>query len=178
MKIRTLLCLVFNFILVSSSFAAYAQNELKIMTEDWPPLNYRQGSTASGPAVDIVRSIQKKLDSRSNIAILPWKRAYEDILVKPNTMLFSMVRTREREHLFKWVGPVAEKKYAFYAKKGAGIHLNNIDEIRRYSIGVQNGGATQEYLRKNGFTKVEAITKVRQNLNKLLNGRIMLWYEK
>ena len=41
--------------------------------------------------------------------------------VTDNTALFSMTRTAKRENLFKWVGPLAEKRFAIYAKKGTNI---------------------------------------------------------
>ncbi|MCL9780628.1 ABC transporter substrate-binding protein [Vibrio sp. S4M6] len=156
---------------------SFAQSHLNIMTEDWPPLNYREGKVAVGPAVELVEQAQKILKQNSKIAILPWKRAYQEVLNTKNTMLFSMSRTKERENLFKWVGPIAAKKYAFFAKAGSNIKLSNIESAKAYRIGVQNGGVTEEYIKSQNFTKVDPILKTKQNLDKLLNGRINLWYE-
>lgn len=55
-----------------------ASDSLYIMTEDWPPLNFKDKQTnkPAGPAIDIVHTIQEKIGSSEKIDMIPWKRAY------------------------------------------------------------------------------------------------------
>lgn len=168
---------VFSLVLMLFSSMSYAQQELKVMTEDWPPLNYREGKSAAGPAVELVSMIQETLYKNSKITIMPWKRAYREVLDTKNTVLFSMSRTEERESLFKWVGPIASKRYAFYAQAGSNIKLARVEDAQNYKIGVQDGGVTEEFIRSHEFAKVEPIQNSKQNVDKLLKGRVDLWYE-
>jgi len=155
----------------------FANEKLKLMTENWPPLNYMEGEILKGPAVDIVRAIQKKLKSKDKIEVFPWKRGYLNVQKEKGSALFAMTRTDARESLFKWVGPIAEKKFILFAKKDSKIKLNNIKDALKYSVGVQLGGVTEEFLKSKGFTKISGVVKPEQNLKKLLLGRIELLYD-
>ena len=94
-----------------------SSDNLVIMTEDWPPLNYVENEELTGPAVDIVREIQRKVNNTNKILVFPWKRAYAYTVEQKNKVLFSMVYSKKRDLLFKWVGPIAEKRYSLYANK-------------------------------------------------------------
>lgn len=150
--------------------------KITMITEDFPPLNFIQEGQLCGPAVEIVQEIFKRLDVTSEILVRPWARGYATTVNTANTCLFSTARTEEREALFKWVGPLAEKKYAFYAKKGANITINTLEDAQNYTIGVQRGGVNEQYLTSQGFKKMTGVTKPIQNLERLLKGRIDLWY--
>lgn len=41
------------------------------------------------------------------IRIYPWSRAYVTALEEENSAAFMTVRSKKRENLFKWVGPLA-----------------------------------------------------------------------
>ena len=47
--------------LLPSSGNLLAGDDLTIITEDYPPLNYVEDGALGGPAVDIVRAIQERL---------------------------------------------------------------------------------------------------------------------
>lgn len=88
-----------------------------------------------------------------------------------------MTRTDTREDMFKWVGPIAEKRFSIYAKKDSPIVINDINDAGKYKIGVQRGGATEEHAVALGFKNLEYATKSVQNLMRLTNGKTDLWYE-
>jgi len=159
------------------SIPILANEQLTLLTtEHYPPLNYIKNNKPAGPAVDIVQAIQKQLKSDTPVIVYPWKRAYITTTHKINTAIFALARSQERESLFKWVGPIATKKYAFYALSAADIKLTSINDANSYSIGVQFGSVSEEYLRTRNFKKIQPVSTSMQNLNKLLNNRIELWY--
>jgi len=173
--VKAALLLLTSCLLISNY--AYASNNIRLLaTENYPPLNYVKDNVLIGPAVDIVETIQSSLNSHAKIEIYPWKRAFLTATSKKNTAIFSLARSKKREHLFKWVGPIATKKYAFYALNNSPIIVNSLDDAHSYIIGIQNGGITEEYLFSEGFNKLHPVTTPKQNLGKLLKGRIDLWY--
>jgi polar amino acid transport system substrate-binding protein len=150
--------------------------QLTVITEDFPPLNYAENNLAKGPSVEIVQAIQAKLGLANEIQIYPWARGYKMTGETVNTAIFSTSRTKEREDLFKWVGPIAVKKYTLYAKAGSGIKISSLEDAKAYSIGVQREGVTEIDLKAAGFTNLDAVAAQAENLEKLRRSRIDLWY--
>lgn len=147
-----------------------------MLTEDFPPLNYLQNGKLVGPSVEIVQAIKNSLGVNNSIEVFPWKRSYKMALDNPNTCVFSTTRTKARENQFKWVGPLAEKRYVFYALKKSHIKINSIDDAKKYLVGVQLGGASADFLKDNNFKQLDFAVKPLVSLKKLIHGRIQLWY--
>ena len=59
-----------------------AAEELTILTENLPPLNYLKNGKLVGSSVEIVQEIQKRLGSQEPIQVYPWARAYQMALEK------------------------------------------------------------------------------------------------
>ncbi len=154
-----------------------ANSDLTIMTENWPPLNYVENNVLKGPAVDIVRAIQKKIKNENKILVFPWKRAYTYTLEQRNKVLFSMVHSKKRDMLFKWVGPIAEKRYSLYAKKGFTGKIETLEDAKKFSIGVQREGFTEQYLETRGFANLQKANNATQNARKLLRERFELMFD-
>ena len=51
--------------------------DLTILTENLPPLNFVDNDVLVGPSVEIVQAIQKKIGSNEPIQVYPWSRAYK-----------------------------------------------------------------------------------------------------
>lgn len=147
-----------------------------IVTEDLAPLNYLVDHKPTGPAVEIVEAILERLGVAGEILTFPWARGYNLALTKHNVVLFSTTRTKERETLFKWVGPIAEKRYGLFAKVGSGIALNSLADARDYTVGTQLDGAAKGLLEDAGISKFSANTKATTNLKMLMGDRFDLWY--
>lgn len=114
-SLRFVLCisiLAFTALLASAEsssaeeFSASSTDpSLSIYCEFDPPFQFLDASgSPTGYAVGLVREIQKRVGNTDPIEIVPWARGHNDVLKKPNIVLFSMARTAERENLFRWVG--------------------------------------------------------------------------
>jgi polar amino acid transport system substrate-binding protein len=173
-------CLLPACVIVAGLFAwpvtGFASDDVTIMTEDYPPLNYLEGGELQGPSVDIVNAIRERLGIRDAIKVYPWARGYNTVETVPNTMLFSMTRSATREELFKWVGPLAEKKIGLFARRDRGIKLENLEQAKPYLIGVQLDGHGMEYLSSRGFENFDPSTTPLANMKKILAGRDDLWF--
>jgi len=170
----TILATIACFVAVNN--CSYAEERLHILTCECPPLSYEINGIPTGPAVDIARKIQKKINTNETIDIHPWARAYIMLLEQNNTVLFSTSRTPQRENMFKWVGPIAEKEFSFHAKTGEKIKINNLEDAKKYRIGVTIGSNNEQFLISNGFNNIHSVTVEKDNFGKLLLGRIDLWY--
>ncbi len=158
------------------SSLGFSKEKVTILTEDYPPLNYLEDGILKGPAVEIVQKMKQKLNVKKPIKVYPWARAYKMIEKDANIGLFSTIRNKKRDMMFKWVGPLAEKRYSFYAKSDSKIVVKNFDDAKKYSIGVMRESATEHFLKSKGFKNMENVTVPEQNIKKLLVGRFDLWY--
>jgi polar amino acid transport system substrate-binding protein len=150
--------------------------ELTILTENLPPLNYLEDGVLVGPSVDIVKEIQKRVESREQIKVYPWARAYKMALEDENVVLFGMTHTKVREDIFKWVGPLATKRDILVAKKGSGIKINNLEDAKKVKrIGTLRDDTRERLLKSHGFTNLESVSDEQKNAKKLALGRIDLW---
>ena len=148
-----------RFVLIAALCLIYAQfivaEELTILTENLPPLNYVEDGTLVGPAVEIVQEIQRRVGSNEKVQVYPWARAYKMALEEENIILFGMARTEEREDQFYWIGPIAGKRDILAARKDSGIRINNLEDAIKVShIGTLRDDAKERFLKKHGFTNL------------------------
>ncbi|NOQ94809.1 MAG: diguanylate cyclase [Methylophaga sp.] len=175
----TSLALIILLFISPASFAANSkETPIKLMTEIFPPFQYKHKNEVIGVSSDIVNAIQEELKIDNEIEIHLWSEAKEIVDHNQNTALFSMLRTAEREHKYKWVGPLSTMKLVFFKKKGSEITLNNIDDAKKVrAVGVTKGVANFEMLSNQGFTNLDVLTdsEDEENIRKLVDGEIDLW---
>lgn len=142
----------------------FARPALKLLTEEDPPFSFTGADgKPTGYGVEVVKEIQRRIGSKEGIEIYPWARAYYMIKKKPNIVVFTMSRTKERDPLFQWVGPIIENDWVFLGKKGSGVKIKSLKEAKQLkSIGVINGYAWDSYLTNQGFYN---LTRVRTHSN-------------
>lgn len=161
-------------------------SDLHIMTEQYPPLNYERHGKLRGISVDILEEIFIELGlerRRDSINIYPWPRAYNMIQHNSMEMLFSMVRTDEREMMFKWVGPITSSEIVLFAKKSRNIVINDQGDLVKYSkIGVVKSDIGELLLKSKMNVSGDQLYFVKNSeagINMLTAGRIdMFAYER
>lgn len=147
---------------------------LFVTAEASPPSAMLVDGKVAGFAADKVRLMLDRSGIDGEIAILPWKRAYQLALAQPQTCVFSTTRVPEREALFKWVGPTHENDWTLFARADRRYKFANIDEVRKLRIGAYNGDVRGDYLMEKGYL-VDAVQDKLSNPRKLLLDRIDLW---
>ncbi len=178
--VRIIIPIFFVIGLILQSSHADTVDDLIIMTEQYPPYNFEKNGQAHGIAPDTLVLMLKKVNSnltRKDIKILPWARGYNETLQKPKTCLFSTTRTKERETLFKWVGPVGTNKMVLTAKKENNIVIQSKKDLKKYKIGVILEDVVGQLLKEMDFGNeiVKAVPMTIQTIKKLDSGRIDLW---
>ena len=156
------------------SAATPARPYLAITTEPSAPSSMLDRGRVVGIATDKVREAMDRAGVDYSIEMLPWKRAYQAALQRPNGCVYSTTRTPEREPLFKWVGPTDIAEWVLMGRADRKLKIDNLEDARGLRIGTYNGDARDAYLRSRGFI-VDSTSNDLSNPRKLLLGRIDLW---
>jgi polar amino acid transport system substrate-binding protein len=159
--------IILIFCLLSISANAQEIPNFTIMTEDWAPYNFSEAGETRGISTDIMVLMLKKIGSsqtRSEIELLPWARAYEKLKKEPNTILFTTTRTKKRENMFKWVGPIFEIDFYLWALKSEKIQINSAAELVEYRIGTLRYDVLEDILIEETGMKVSDFDRVSRNL--------------
>lgn len=178
--LTVLCCALLSLSLTTVLFSTAFCYDLNILTENSGENNYLDSyGQIKGFNTDIVREIMQRLNLNFTIKIVPWKRGYREVLHRPNVVLFSMVRTFEREKLFKWVGPMCVTKFSFFKKKGSDITINTLGDAKKVgAIGCIGDDVREKLLKRLGFTNLSSLfgkDANLRNLEMLMLGRIDLW---
>lgn len=169
---RLLVCLMLMLVLPLATRA----EQIRIVTEEFPPYDFSgESGRVEGLSTDVVRAVLEDLDIEATIEIFPWARAFKMASETPNIMLFSVVRTKEREPLFHWVSVVCEvRSYLYKLRSRTDITASELSGLKNYRTGVVRDWAGQRYLEKNDFERLEEVTESDLNILKLVQGRVDL----
>ena len=135
-----------------------AASGLKVVTENLPPFNIAaqvEGAAPSGIATDTLVAIFDKIGRQFDpaaIEVMPWARAYQTAKNEPSTLLYSAVRTEERESMFQWIGPIEHLTIGLIVLKDRKLVINNVKELEQYTIGTVRNGAPEQLLKKAGVS--------------------------
>ncbi|HYD99234.1 MAG TPA: transporter substrate-binding domain-containing protein [Alphaproteobacteria bacterium] len=170
---RRPLSLLFGLLLLALPVRA---EEVRLMTEVFPPFNYMADNQLTGLSVEVVRAMAARLGHPGDVEVLPWSRAVALLDSEPGRGLFSMARTPAREAKYRWVGPIAETRAVFMGRKDARLRIDSLDAAREVGlIGVMKDTPTEKELRAAGFANLDVASDHRANPKKLESGRIALW---
>jgi polar amino acid transport system substrate-binding protein len=175
------LVLLFSLLLTITGVAA--TETIKVVTEDWPPYNFaKPNGQVGGISTDIVRKVLNKSGLKYDIQVYPWARSFDMAKNQSHVMIYSIFRSREREHLFKWVCPLTDpvKLYVYRLRENKDINMTTIMDAKKYITGVTRGDYPHNYLVDLAFkedTHFQLSPSDSLNVKKLLSGRIDLVIE-
>lgn len=158
-----------------ASGLAQGEPVLQFMTENQPPLNYVDNGQVAGISTAVIGEMLRRAHIRGQFTVLPWARAYVLTQQRADTCIYSTVRSTEREALFRWVGPISSNQWALYAGPQFKGRLSGLDDARPYRIGGTLRDAKSDYLRAQGFTRLELVADEELNARKLAAGHLDLW---
>jgi polar amino acid transport system substrate-binding protein len=155
--------------------APAAAARLRLLSEEFPPLNFTEAGQPSGLAVEVVQQVMRRLGQVMPIEFLPWARAYRDAQGRAPVALFSAARIPEREKLFQWVGPIVTFYSSLYARAGTD-RLRRFDDARHAeAVLVVRDWYTAQQLESAGFRNLRYVSGPVQGLRMLLAGRSALF---
>lgn len=146
---------------------------IEVVTEEYPPYNYTNNE---GRVVGVVTEIVKELLSRAEfdytIKSNSWARSYQQAQSQPNVLIYSIVRTPEREAMFKWIGTaMVAHDFVIRLTSRDDIVGNSLQALKQYSFGAVYQDVRAGYFREAGIQPRFAATEA-LNIKKLLTGRI------
>ena len=149
-------------------------------TENLAPLNYEDetAGTPRGFSVELLRLMATEVGLPLDIEVRPWQRAVQAIPQTPNSLLFSLTRTPEREPQYQWIGPISPRRILVYRLASRNdIQLHSLQQLRGLKLGIVRDSAAAKQLLAEGLRPEEDIEWARDdatNIRKLLAGRMEL----
>lgn len=170
------------FLLLTLASTAQAAEPLVLLTENFPPYNmssdgksFAREPEIQGIAADLVREMFRRADVPYSMTLrFPWTRVYQRAKDTPNHGVFVLARQPDREHLFKWVGPLGPDDWVLLARADSSLQLNDLQQAKGLRIGAYKGDAIAESLAASGLKPV-LVLRDQDNARKLSSGEIDLW---
>jgi polar amino acid transport system substrate-binding protein len=173
-------CLILSLFVLAGCVCMPQKNmtgtsDLKMLTEEYPPVTFMKDGKVSGFVTDMVREIIARQGIPDKIRLTSWDEAYKAATSNPNVVLFSVERTEKREKLFQWVGPVGKNSAILYAKKGSSIRISGLEEVKKIAaIATTTNWFTEQYLKSKGFTNLISSPLPITNVKQLMSGEVQL----
>lgn len=149
-----------SFALISTKTSAQEKQDdlegkITFYSENYPPANFVQEGELKGITIESAKLMWQKLSMKEQpIYMVPWARGYRNTLLTPNSALFTMSRTEERENLFKWLGPLFQSRHMLIAKKSKNIKVSNLGELFQYNVATIRGDISEMSLQKIGYPEL------------------------
>ncbi|MET1078662.1 MAG: transporter substrate-binding domain-containing protein [Pseudomonas sp.] len=167
--------LSFWFVLLTAYGASSTAEPIKGVTEV-TSYTYLRNDRVAGPATAVVQAtLQRAGLNDYSLALYPWARAYDMAQQEPNVLIFLIARTPAREPLFKWIGELDRIDYHFYKRReNTAVQVHDLEDAKRYSVGVLRDDVRHEYLKAKGFAKLVVSAQNADNFRNLLNQQVDL----
>ena len=154
--------------------------QLTYLTEEWAPYNYEEDGIPAGISVDVLEAVFRTIGvnrSRSDVRIVPLADGFQAAQNGSGTVLFSIVRTPEREPLYQWAGPFTRARFVLFAPVSSGITITSPADLDQYRIGTVRGSVENTLLADQGVEASGIVTAAtpREVLALLESGDIDLW---
>ncbi len=165
--------IVLSAILPSQSVQA---TELQIVTEALPPLNYEENGQVTGYATALLQEVLRTANMDAPIKLMPWARAFQTGSTRPNNLLYSTVRTPDREKLFHWIGPISKRQiYLYKLRSRKDVQAKTLADVSAYRIGLVREMASNQTILKSGYfndDNIDYAPTQESNIKKLLAKRV------
>lgn len=151
---------------------------IRIGVIDYPPYEYIENGTITGPGVEIVQEAFERMGKKYEMELYPWARLLEETKAGEIDVMLDVYYTKERaEYLIFSKEPYAIYPQTFIKRKGDSFSYRTLDDLSEYSIGIIRGfhyGIEFHEMIDNNELTVEYAKDINSNIEKLLKGRIDL----
>ena len=158
----------------STGWAA-AEADLHLVTFEAPPYIFPTSEGEPGLAIRLVEALMQRAGVSYDVTIMPPKRAIAFALSTPNTCVFPVERSQDREVQLAWISPILISRQGFFQNpKKPAFNLRVLTDVQTFKIGSYLGSGTGEYLSALGFDVDFAVSN-NSNILKLMANRIDVW---
>lgn len=173
--IRRLLCLLVLLFPTTLLCRANSGNNLTILFHSNPPLSYEEGGARSGYIAEIVDAMLHEIPITTQAHYMPVARAFQTLAAQKNTLMYPVTRLPEREHLYEWIGPVAQRSITAYKLKARkDIQITQLSDLSNYHLGIVRELASSKNILANPAINKDLIDFApthESNFRKFLLGR-------
>lgn len=151
-----------------------AAKSITVVTEFIPPYQTKnEDGSVGGYATQVVKRLFELTDKQHQIIPLPWARAYLMAQKEPNVMIYSMIRTAEREAKFQWIGNLhTQRFYMWGLKKNFDKPFREFSQAKSYRIATSKGYGAAYLLAEKNFDNVLHTARNDQNVGMLFKERV------
>lgn len=146
------------------------------VADTMPPFNYLQKGVPAGISVELGRYISEKAGQKFAAEFTHFNEAQKLVSENKNIMLSNILRTKEREEKYKWVGPIIRADfYLFKRKDNRELIANTYDDLKKIRIGCELGDIITDTLLKKGLSEGNQLIiykDTRKALQDLIDGKI------
>ena len=147
---------------------------LTIISDSSPPLGYVKDGEIVGVTVDLIKLLLERTGIEGKFVMYPWSRAYRIAQEEKDILIYQLTYTEERARLFQLIGPIVSSTDCLWKLKSRkDIVVKNLEDAKRYRIGVVKDYFVYTYLIQNGFEdgrNLEPIHDDDLNFKKLVSG--------
>lgn len=158
--------------------AAAARTPLPVFCHALPPLSFEQDGQVVGLATELLRRMAELAHLEPSLALQPRLRAEKSFLETPASLLFPLARLPEREHRYRWIGPILPRRVGIYSLSSrSDIRFRGLHQLDGLRLGATAGTATLEQLLAEGLKpgkELEVSASYDASVRKLLAGRMDL----
>jgi len=156
--------------------ALSAQPVLQIVTELSPPAQTLTDNKVTGTVTQRVRNILARAGVEGEFHIYPWARAFNLASKQPNTLIYAMARTPEREQQFQWIGKIGEYRLGLLRLASNNeATISSLENAKNFVTAVQREDVAVEFLRKKGFEEGKSLlitSDITASWELLLKGKV------
>ena len=161
-----------SILLLMSSSLVHAKNPpvVHLVTEHLQPYQIEdENKNLTGFSVEVIKETLKRSQLNYTLNSYPWVRSYKLAQKKANYCIFSISKTKSRENIFKWIGPISYvNNTAMWALKDRNIDVKNLNDAKNFTVAVTRDDMTHVGLLELGFKEGEQLY-VLDNSQSLVN---------
>lgn len=135
-------------LLLSASTSLHAE-QLRFVTEDFPPFSYSAGGDskqAAGPLVEIVAATCAQIGYDCPIELLPWRRALLRAETGAADGIFTVIHSPERAARFHITRMLVRSRYSIYVRESSQFIYHRPQDMANRIVGVYGPSGTSYVL--------------------------------
>ncbi len=171
MKKIVILTVIYQLIL---ALPIFANEKIVALTNDYAPF-YGENLPDFGPIIKITRLAFQEVGYDFDVSFVPWGRALAEGESGACEILIGVWFNTDRESWMALSEPMVENEIGFYKRKSDTLLFTDYEALKTEDVVV---GTVRGYINPEGVTqsgvKLEEAKDDRQNIRKLVNGRIRL----
>ncbi len=159
------------FLIVTLLYSApcVAVKTFSLVTVDFPPY-YGRDLPDKGWVSEVVTAALKAQGYEADIRFMPWTEAVESTKEGDYDALLGAYRTRERARLYYFTAPIGQVRTGLFKRTDKEISFSELNELKRYKIGVVKGYATSKKFDSADFLDKVPVNNLSTGLKQVYNG--------